>query len=58
MLKIMDVKMYKVYALPSKTEEAYSIIKSCSLKSAYLLAAQIKQLPLDEFKKIFGVELL
>jgi hypothetical protein len=58
MLKIMDVKMYKVYALPSKTEETYSIIKSYSLKSAYLLAAQIKQLPLDEFKKIFGVKLL
>ena len=52
----MDVKMYKVYALPSKTEETYSIIKSYSLKSAYLLAAQIKQLPLDEFKKIFGVK--
>ncbi len=54
----MDVKMYKVYALSSKNEETYSIIKSFSLKSAYLLAAQIKLLPLDEFKKIFGVKLL
>lgn len=50
------MKKYKYFPLISKSKEAIQIIEAPSLEEAYVLAARIKQMDLDKFKEIFGVE--
>lgn len=47
---------YKFYSLRDKKEEAIYIFDAPSIEEAYITASQIKQLPFNEFKKIFGVK--
>lgn len=49
------MKKYKFYSLRDKSKEVIHIFDAPNLEEAYLIASQIKQLPLDEFKKIFKV---
>jgi len=46
---------YKFYHLKDKTKEAIYIFDAPNLEEAYIIASQIKKLPVEEFKKIFGV---
>ena len=46
---------YKFYHLRDKTQEVIYIFDAPNLEEAYIMASQIKKLPVEEFKKIFGV---
>ena len=46
---------YKFYSLRGKSEEAIYIFDAPNIKEAYIIASQMKKLPLEEFKKIFKV---
>ena len=46
---------YKFYNLRDKNKEAMYIFDAPNVEEAYIIASQIKQLPIKEFKKIFGV---
>ena len=46
---------YKFYNLRDKTQEVIYIFDAPNLEEAYIMASQIKKLPVEEFKKIFGV---
>ena len=49
------MKKYKFYNLRDKSEEALHIFDAPNIEQAYLIASQIKQLQLEDFKKIFKV---
>lgn len=49
------MKRYKFYSLVDKSEDEIHIFDAPNIEEAYLIASQIKQLPLEEFKKIFKV---
>ena len=49
------MKKYKFYSLKDKSEEALHILDASNIEEAYLIASQIKKLPLKDFKKIFKV---
>jgi len=49
------MKKYKFYSLRDKSEEALHIFDAPNIEQAYLIASQIKKLPLEDFKKIFKV---
>jgi len=46
---------YKFYNLKDKTQEAIYIFDAPNLEEAYIIASQIKKIPVEEFKKIFDV---
>tara|TARA_R110002153_G_scaffold44859_1_gene126643 strand:+ start:374 stop:532 length:159 start_codon:yes stop_codon:yes gene_type:complete len=46
---------YKFYSLRDEKKEAIYVFDAPSIEEAYIMASQIKQLPFNEFKKIFGV---
>lgn len=46
---------YKFYYLRDKSEEAIYVFDAPNIEEAYAVASQIKQLPLEEFKKTFKV---
>jgi uncharacterized protein YrzB (UPF0473 family) len=50
------MKKYKFYSLTDKDEDAIYIFDASNIEEAYVLASQIKKLPLEDFKKIFKVE--
>ena len=50
------MKKYKFYSLRDKSEEALHIIDAPNTEQAYLIASQIKQLQVEDFKKIFKVK--
>ena len=47
---------YKFYSLVDNHKETIVTFDAPTLEEAYLIASQIKQLTLEEFKKIFKVE--
>ena len=47
---------FKYFSKSSKTKEPIQIIEAESLKEAYIIASKIKQMRLEDFKKIFEVE--
>jgi len=49
------MKKYKFYSLTDKDEDAIYIFDASNIEEAYILASQIKKLPLEDFKKIFKV---
>ena len=49
------MKKYKFYSLTDKDEDAIYIFDAPNIEQAYLIASQIKKLPLEDFKKIFKV---
>ena len=49
------MKKYKFYNLTDKDEDAICIFDASNIEEAYVLASQIKKLPLEDFKKIFKV---
>ena len=46
---------YKCYNLKDNTQEAIYIFDAPNLEEAYIMASQMKKLPVEEFKKIFDV---
>ena len=46
---------YKFYSLKDNTQKAIYIFDAPNLEEAYIIASQIKKIPVEEFKKIFGV---
>jgi|MDSV01.2.fsa_nt_gb hypothetical protein len=49
---------YKYYNLADNNKETVGIVKSSDLYNANILASELKRMPLDKFKNIFGVEKL
>lgn len=47
---------YKFYSLRDECKEAIHIFDAPNIEEAYMIASQIKQLHIEEFKKIFDVE--
>jgi hypothetical protein len=50
------MEKYKFYNLNDKNKESIYSFNALNIEEAYMKASQIKQLPIEEFKKIFGVE--
>ena len=46
---------YKFYYLRDKSKEAMYIFDAPNIEEAYIIASHIKQLPVEEFKKLFGI---
>ncbi len=46
---------YKFYYLRDKSKETIYVFDAPNIEEAYIIASQIKQLPIEEFKKVFGV---
>ena len=46
---------YKFYYLRDKSKEAMYIFDAPNIEEAYIIASNIKQLSVEEFKKLFGV---
>tara|TARA_B100000497_G_scaffold55628_1_gene63646 strand:- start:726 stop:887 length:162 start_codon:yes stop_codon:yes gene_type:complete len=46
---------YKFYYLRDKSKETIYVFDAPNIEEAYVIASQIKQLSVEEFKKIFGV---
>ena len=46
---------YKFYYLRDKSREPIHVFDAPNVEEAYIIASQIKQFPIKEFKKIFGV---
>jgi hypothetical protein len=46
---------YKFYSLRDECKEAIHIFDAPNIEEAYMIASQIKQLHIKEFKKIFDV---
>ncbi len=46
---------YKFYYLRDKSKEAMYIFDAPNIEEAYIIASSIKQLSVEEFKKVFGV---
>ena len=47
---------YRYFSATDKNKETLGIVNSGTLKDAYLMASQVKKLPLDTFKKLFKIE--
>jgi len=47
---------YRYFSVTDKNKDTVGIVNSNTLEDAYLMASQIKKLPLDVFKKLFKVE--
>jgi len=47
---------YRFFNVKDKNKETLGTINAKTLEDAYLMASQIKKLPLDTFKKLFKVE--
>jgi hypothetical protein len=52
------MKKWKYYILADLDKEAVGIVHAKNVDGAYLIASVLKHLPLEEFKKIFGIERL
>jgi len=46
---------YKFYYLRDKSKETMYIFDAPNIEEAYIIASHIKQLSVEEFKKLFGV---
>jgi len=46
---------YKFYYLRDKSRETIHVFDAPNIEEAYIIASHIKQLPVEEFKKLFGV---
>ena len=49
---------YRYFSAGDKNKDTVGIVKSDTLEDAYLMASKIKKLPLDQFKKLFTVEII
>ena len=47
---------YRFFNVKDKNKETLGTINAKTLEDTYLMASQIKKLPLDTFKKLFKVE--
>ena len=47
---------YRYFSVTDKKKDTVGVVSSDTLEDAYLMASQIKKLPLDAFKKLFTVE--
>ena len=47
---------YRYFSVTDKNKDTVGMVNSDTLEDAYLMASQIKKLPLDDFKKLFKVE--
>jgi hypothetical protein len=50
------MRLYIYYGIDDKTKEPYGKLEAIDLEDAILIAAHIKQMPVEEFLKIFTVE--
>lgn len=50
------MKKFKYFSKSNTAKEPIQIIEARSLEEAYILASGIKQMKLEDFKKIFEVE--
>ena len=46
---------YKFYYLRDKSKETMHIFDAPNIEEAYIIASNIKQLSVEEFKKLFGI---
>ena len=46
---------YKFYHLRDESKETIHVFDAPNIEEAYIIASQIKQLSVEEFKKLFGV---
>lgn len=46
---------YKFYYLRDESKETIHVFDAPNIEEAYVIASQIKQLSVEEFKKLFGV---
>ena len=46
---------YKFYYLRDKSKETIHVFDAPNIEEAYIIASNIKQLSVEEFKKLFGV---
>ena len=44
---------YRYFSVTDKNKDTVGIVNSSTLEDAYLMASQVKKLPLDTFKKLF-----
>tara|TARA_R110000822_G_scaffold142006_6_gene279961 strand:+ start:1297 stop:1458 length:162 start_codon:yes stop_codon:yes gene_type:complete len=47
---------FKFYQIHDSKKESLSIFTSQTLTEAYIIASNLKKLPLEDFKKLFKVE--
>jgi hypothetical protein len=52
------MKRWKYYTLTDPNKEAVGTLYAEDINEAYAIACRMKQLPLAEFEKLFGVEKL
>jgi hypothetical protein len=50
------MRLYIYYNTGDKTKEPHGKLEAINLEDAILIAAHVKQLPINEFLKIFTVE--
>ena len=47
---------YRFFSINDPKKETLGVVNSETLDEAYLMASQVKNLPLDSFKELFKVE--
>ena len=47
---------YYFFSINDSKKEKLGIVQADSIEGAYMVASRVKNLPLDEFKKLFKVE--
>lgn len=52
------MRQWKYYYLNDSNKETCGTLYAENINEAYLIASRMKQLPIKEFKEIFGVEKL
>lgn len=52
------MKKWKYFSVRDSQKEAIGIVYSKTLNGAYFISSTLKNLPIEEFKKIFRVEMV
>ena len=47
---------YHFFSINDSKKEKLGVVQANSIEEAYMIASRVKNLPLDEFKKLFKVE--
>lgn len=50
------MKHWKYYSLTDSKKEAVGTLYAADIDEAYAIACRMKQLPLGDFEKLFGIE--
>jgi|TARA_R110000803_G_scaffold38287_1_gene82644 hypothetical protein len=47
---------YQFFSINNSEKEKLGVVQANSIEEAYTVASKVKNLPIDEFKKLFKVE--